>query len=140
MVISLIVYIGHKDLIFIFGKVVTLATALPDFVYLCGFWNEHLQSTGHNPGADWRLACHFTVYLYRLGWISFNNDLARLPVLDDSLSSLQSNDKHVHQSIIHPDILGRFESLDTHVSSIIDQAGYPIGLNQLAVQLEAVVG
>ena len=103
-------------------------------------WNEHLQSTGHNPGADRRIFCHFTIYLYWLGWISFDCYLARLPVLDNSLSSLQSNDKHVHQSIIHPDILGRFESLDTHVSSIIDQAGYPIGLNQLAVQLEAVVG
>ena len=95
MVISLIVYIGHKDLIFIFGKVVTLATALPDFVYLCGFWNEHLQSTGHNPGADRRISCHFTIYLYWLGWISFDCYLARLPVLDNSLSSLQSDDEHI---------------------------------------------
>jgi hypothetical protein len=95
VVIGLIASIGHNNLIFILGKVTTLVAALPYYIYLSRFWHQHLQSTGHNSSADRRISCHFTIYLYWLGWIGFDCYLARLPVLDNSLSSLQSDDEHI---------------------------------------------
>jgi hypothetical protein len=96
-VTGLIVYIGHDDLVLILEKAATLMAALPSFVCLSGLWNEHLQSTRQNPSADWRLASRFTIPLYRLGRIGFNYGLAHLPVLDNSLSFLQSDDEHIFQ-------------------------------------------